>query len=233
MTKPNRNEPCPCGSGKKNKKCCGAAETAIASRGVLLALAPVVLLAGVGIYAAFSGSDGQTTAPDRAPLPSSSAPVAAPASAPAASAQRPAPQPGPAPAGKVWFPEHAHWHDVASPSSPSPIQIDMNMGNPAVQADGSAIRIDGKALAEAAKEMRLPGQPPGPAPEGKVWSTEHAHWHDRPTAPPPTIHLGTVNRPSAPVPPPGPAPAGLIWSAEHGHWHKAGAQSPAPPPPAP
>ncbi|MCI5052628.1 MAG: SEC-C domain-containing protein [Simkaniaceae bacterium] len=24
MTKPGRNDPCPCGSGKKYKKCCGA-----------------------------------------------------------------------------------------------------------------------------------------------------------------------------------------------------------------
>lgn len=26
MSKPNRNDPCPCGSGKKYKKCCGAKE---------------------------------------------------------------------------------------------------------------------------------------------------------------------------------------------------------------
>ncbi|MCH6266563.1 YecA family protein, partial [Neobacillus citreus] len=26
MEKPSRNEPCPCGSGKKYKKCCGASE---------------------------------------------------------------------------------------------------------------------------------------------------------------------------------------------------------------
>ena len=28
MTKPSRNDPCPCGSGKKYKKCCGQAQKA-------------------------------------------------------------------------------------------------------------------------------------------------------------------------------------------------------------
>ena len=28
MTKPSRNDPCPCGSGKKYKKCCGAPKSA-------------------------------------------------------------------------------------------------------------------------------------------------------------------------------------------------------------
>lgn len=219
MSKPNRNEPCPCGSGRKNKKCCGAAEATGLSRGVLLALAPVALLAGVGVYAAFSGPAEPQTA--------SAAPAAVPIAAPAAASSQTAGsqaatgQPGPAPAGKVWSAEHNHWHDAASPSAPSPIKIDMNTNNPAVKADGSAIRIDGKALEAAAKEMRFPGQPEGPAPAGKIWSTEHSHWHDKPTSPPPTVHLGTLNRPSSPVPAPGPAPAGKVWSAEHGHWHNA------------
>ncbi len=235
MTRPNRNELCPCGSGKKHKKCCGAAQQpTAASRGVLLALAPVALLAGLGIYAALSGSSTPEAA---ASAPATAAPAtAAPAGAAAASnpnpatPQQPAPQPGAAPPGKVWSPEHGHWHDAQQGAAPSPIKIDMNTGNAAVQADGSGIRIDGKALAAAAQEMRLPGQPEGPPPPGKVWSTEHKHWHDRPTAPPPTVHMGTLNRPSAPVPQPGPAPAGTVWSPEHGHWHKAGATPAAPPP---
>jgi hypothetical protein len=92
-----------------------------------------------------------------------------------------------------------------------------------VKSEAGGIRIDGKALAAAADEMRVPGQPAGPAPAGKIWSAEHKHWHDKPAAPPATVHLGTVNRPSKPVPQPGPAPAGTVWSPEHGHWHKAGA----------
>jgi hypothetical protein len=153
-------------------------------------------------------------------------PVDAPAGG--AGSTRPASQPGAAPAGKVWSPEHGHWHDAKSAGDSSPIKIDMNPSSPAVRTENGAIRIDGNALAAAADEMRLPGQPDGPAPEGKVWSTEHKHWHDKPGTPPPTVHLGTVNRPSQPVPPPGPAPAGMVWSAEHGHWHKAGATPAAP-----
>lgn len=219
MAKANRNELCPCGSGKKNKKCCGATAAPVVSRGVLLALAPVALLAGIGIYAAFSGTGEPRTA-TAAPVAAQTAPASAASPAPAGSAQRGGAQPGPAPPGQVWSPEHNHFHDAAAANAPSPIKIDMNMGNPAVQADGGAIRIDGKALAAAAGEMRMPGQPPGPAPEGKVWSPEHEHWHDKPAAPA-TVHLGTLNRPSQPVPQPSPAPAGKVWSAEHGHWHDA------------
>ncbi|HEU5162808.1 MAG TPA: SEC-C metal-binding domain-containing protein, partial [Thermoanaerobaculia bacterium] len=90
MSKANRNEPCPCGSGKKNKKCCGAAETPVASRGVLLALAPLVLLAAIGIYAAFSGPaepQAAAAAPAAAPL---ATPPPATTGQPAAAAARPA-----------------------------------------------------------------------------------------------------------------------------------------------
>lgn len=81
-------------------------------------------------------------------------------------------------------------------------------------------------------------QPPGPAPAGKVWSTEHGHWHD--TGNPQAIKLNTQGegltqtaRPAAPVPQPtGPAPAGKVWSAEHGHWHdlQTGVQKASPGP---
>ncbi|MEK6285694.1 MAG: hypothetical protein AABO57_08130 [Acidobacteriota bacterium] len=73
----------------------------------------------------------------------------------------------------------------------------------------------------------VPGspQPPGPAPAGKVWNTEHGHWHVAPGAP---AASGAGGQPGAAQPafqpgpqPPGPVPAGKIWSAEHGHWHDA------------
>lgn len=229
MTKPNRNELCPCGSGKKHKKCCGAQAAApAASRGVLLSLAPVALLAGLGVYAAFSGSsDTEPAKVAPAPPPAAASPAAA---KPVAASQ--GSQPAVAPPGKVWSPEHRHWHDAQQASgASSPVRIDMNTANPAVKVDGNAIRIDGKAVAAAAGEMRLPGQPDGPAPAGKVWSTEHGHWHDKPAAPP-TVHMGTVNYPSKPVPAPGPAPPGMVWSAEHGHWHRAGAAPAETTPPA-
>lgn len=68
-------------------------------------------------------------------------------------------------------------------------------------------------------------QPPGPAPAGKVWSTEHGHWHDAPgtQALPPTTSQSITPQPaSSPTftpQPPGPAPEGKVWSTEHGHWH--------------
>lgn len=73
----------------------------------------------------------------------------------------------------------------------------------------------------------IPGspQPPGPAPAGKVWNTEHGHWHDAPGAP---AAPGAAGQPGAAQPafqpgpqPPGPVPAGKVWSTEHGHWHDA------------
>jgi hypothetical protein len=219
LNKANRNELCPCGSGKKNKKCCGATAAPTVSRGVLLALAPVALLAGIGVYAAFSGSSEPRSA-SAAPAAEQTAPASTAPQTAAGGASSGSAQPGPAPAGQVWSPEHGHFHDAAAANAPSPIQIDMNPGNAAVKTDGGAIRIDGQALAAAAGEMRLPGQPDGPAPEGKVWSTEHAHWHDKPKLQE-TIHLGTLNYPSEPVAAPTPAPAGKVWSPEHGHWHDA------------
>ncbi len=55
-------------------------------------------------------------------------------------------------------------------------------------------------------------QPPGPAPQGKVWSPEHGHWHN--IAP-------TQQQSSGPLypQPPGSVPEGKVWSTEHGHWH--------------
>ena len=68
--------------------------------------------------------------------------------------------------------------------------------------------------------------PPGPAPPGKVWSSEHGHWHDAPvTSIPQSIPLNPQS-PTVPVSePPGPAPPGKVWSPEHGHWHNAPAES--------
>lgn len=78
----------------------------------------------------------------------------------------------------------------------------------------------------------VPGspQPPGPAPEGKVWNVEHGHWHDAPGAAPAAGAPAVAGAPAQPAAqpaftpgpqPPGPVPAGKVWSAEHGHWHDA------------
>lgn len=62
-----------------------------------------------------------------------------------------------------------------------------------------------------------PGAPAGrgPAPPGQVWSEEHGHYHDAPTATIPTTPQATVGK----APPPGPAPPGKEWNWEHGHYH--------------
>jgi hypothetical protein len=76
MAKAGRNEVCPCGSGKKFKKCCAAAQKKSRSSMLLIGLM-VAALAG-GVYAAVVGfgDEGSATA-------------------------------GP---GRVWSPEHGHYH---------------------------------------------------------------------------------------------------------------------------
>ena len=80
------------------------------------------------------------------------------------------------------------------------------------------------ATAGTPQQDGVPGspQPPGPAPEGKVWNTEHGHWHDAPGSPAAAGQQGAAQPAFQPGPqPPGPAPAGKVWSTEHGHWHDA------------
>jgi hypothetical protein len=75
-----RNEPCPCGSGRKYKNCHGAADATARTSPVTLVVVGVALL--VGLLLAGRALLGPTAAgPD-----------------------------GPAPDGKVWSEEHGHWH---------------------------------------------------------------------------------------------------------------------------
>lgn len=60
--------------------------------------------------------------------------------------------PGPAPAGKVWAPEHGHWHDAAT---------------------GQAVKQE--LPKEVASQMKQPGVPADM--KNYVWSEEHKHWH--------------------------------------------------------
>jgi len=66
-------------------------------------------------------------------------------------------------AGKVWSAEHNHWHDApATPAAATTSLPPRPITPPA-----------------AAQQTFTPKpQPPGPVPAGKVWSTEHGHWHD-------------------------------------------------------
>lgn len=55
---PKRNDPCPCGSGRKYKNCCQGEATGLSSsawQGILIALALLVGLAVIGL--SFSGND--------------------------------------------------------------------------------------------------------------------------------------------------------------------------------
>ena len=53
------------------------------------------------------------------------------------------------------------------------------------------------------------------APEGKIWSTEHGHWHDITPTSNPLSESTSTNIPQ----PKGSVPEGKEWSFEHGHWH--------------
>ncbi len=76
--------------------------------------------------------------------------------------------PGGTPAGKVWSPEHGHYHDFQPSAGQSAITVP---GQSPIPAPGSSPVQTGVANTP---------QPPRPVPAGKVWSTEHGHWHDAP-----------------------------------------------------
>ena len=78
--KTGRNDPCPCGSGKKYKRCCEAEateRTTFLTKWMFVLLGAFLLLGAVGIIASILGGD-----------------------------------PSDAPPGRVWSPEHGHWHEI-------------------------------------------------------------------------------------------------------------------------
>ena len=195
------NDPCPCGSGKKYKRCCKSAAAMPRPRWMAL-LFGVLVIGGAGalMLGPANRSNGTSSVGFGSGLGTrSSASV---------------PQPlGPVPAGKVWSPEHGHWHDAVGAGS----EFDFGL-SPDVQSTTP--------------------QPLGAAPPGKVWSPEHGHWHNAPNAgsvlgttpgAPPTVRTSITNPLGTPGPQPaGPVPPGKVWSLEHGHWHNAPTTDPAP-----
>jgi hypothetical protein len=129
-----RNDACPCGSGKKFKNCCIGEAKRRSSRGLMFLIAAIAVIAAAGFVPQLLDKDE----PKR-----TAAPVASPSRA-----------------GKVWSPEHKHWHDAGTPTTSVPAR-------PTVPAP-----------APAQQTFTPKPQPPGPVPAGKVWSTEHGHWHD-------------------------------------------------------
>ncbi|HUP49828.1 MAG TPA: SEC-C metal-binding domain-containing protein [Thermoanaerobaculia bacterium] len=153
-----RNDPCVCGSGMKFKRCCAGKASKRLSRGLILLISAIAAVAAIGLIPILSSNkkaDG--------PVPSSASPARS-------AAQTNTPQPGPAPPGKVWSPEHGHWHDA-------PTRMTLPLGSPGggpMQSPGSPIQVTTQ------QQVAPAAQPPGPAPPGKVWSPEHGHWHDAP-----------------------------------------------------
>jgi hypothetical protein len=152
-SKTNRNDPCPCGSGKKYKNCHENKDNKNTSKTPWVL--GIIFIIAIGIFLikpnqdlkSSSGKPGQVwseehghwhDAPSRkAPLPT--APVE---KTPSSSESKP---------DQVWSEEHGHWHDAPSvpATSTTPAQVKST-------------------------------KPSGPAPEGKVWSEEHGHWHNAP-----------------------------------------------------
>jgi hypothetical protein len=99
-----RNETCPCGSGKKFKVCCAGKSAQRTSRGLMLLLGTMGIIAAVGIIASIR--DGREKPRTPAAVASAPAPVNVPGPQP----------PGPVPPGKVWSTEHGHWHDAPAPA---------------------------------------------------------------------------------------------------------------------
>lgn len=245
-----RRDPCPCGSGKKYKNCCGQQGTKSSSgkwtgfkSGVL---AIVIIGGGIAAYMTFSKPTKVPTESILPRAPRSVQPLQSqpPGSAPEGKvwseehghwhdstgsasdfATEFTPQPpGPAPDGKVWSSECGHWHDasgaaMSSGSGANPISITPGATTPSGSGT-NPISITPSGTPKSSGE--LTPQPPGPPPEGKVWSAEHGHWHNEPGT-----SSGTSSGEFTPQPP-GPPPEGKVWAPEHGHWHNApGAATPS------
>ena len=185
-SKINRNDPCPCGSGKKYKNCHENKETKNTSKVPLIL--GIIFIVAIGFL------------------------VLKPNQSLKSSGGKP---------GQVWSEEHGHWHDAPArpaatttpPSSPA------TTGTPATSPATTSTPATSPANSTRSAQEK-PTRPPGPAPEGKVWSEEHGHWHD--VAPNSTTPAQVKS-----TRPPGPAPEGKVWSEEHGHWHNAPASKPS------
>ena len=165
--KVGRNEPCPCGSGRKFKVCCEGKTKNSQNLRRSPAFYALLVVVGIGVAIALvTGALGPKPGKQPGNNVSGSAasiPVQWPSPGVTSTGLTPQP-PGPAPEGKVWSPEHGHWHDIVAAGS---------------QSSGANVS---QATTLSAPATLTP-QPPGLVPEGKVWSPEHGHWHDIPTQP--------------------------------------------------
>lgn len=175
--KQRKTDPCHCGSGTQFRYCHGAPQeveeeaplTQRNPRRVFLFL--VLVLSPLAVLASFSQGQPEDTvnrvwSPEHghyhtldgreigaaAAAPQAAAVDGEPA-APSGDAPDPTVAPGPAPPGKVWSPEHGHWHDADPEAGADPLQN---------EPWDHQYRIE---------------RPDGPPPEGMTWSESHGHWH--------------------------------------------------------
>lgn len=142
---PGPNEPCPCGSGRKFKRCCHGSDAATMERRrgenmrhkmgmvALVGLALFAVLAAVVFVMSRTEPAAMAGIPVQLP-PGSTPPGPAPpgqvwnvehghwhnaVQTPFPGALPPgSTPPGPAPPGQIWSPEHGHWHNLALPTPP-------------------------------------------------------------------------------------------------------------------
>ena len=133
-SKTNRNDPCPCGSGKKYKNCHENKETKNTNK--VPWILGIIFLIAIGFLVLKPNQNLKS------------------------SGGKP---------GQVWSEEHGHWHDA--PSTPV---------TPTTPAQAKPAQPQEPASSNTATQVKST-RPPGPAPEGKVWSEEHGHWHNAPT----------------------------------------------------
>jgi hypothetical protein len=207
--KTGRNEPCSCGSGKKSKQCCqSAGRQASKSGSIGLIIAGVAVIGAIAVIAATRGDSTEVTA--AAPAAQASLPAGTPSGPQTAPLSPAAPlpgaqPPGAAPAGKVWSPEHGHWHD--KPQTVNEWVTVTPQKSVPLNAPGAALPVN------------IPA-PNGPAPAGAVWSPEHGHWHDAKTGlaiqhdVPPDVAT-QMKQPGIPD-----TMKNYVWSEEHKHWHR-------------
>ena len=174
-----RNDLCPCGSGKKMKTCHPGGYAAVSKNRNVMIIGIVIAVVAIGAVAMFQqdSTPPRQTGPSR-PMTAPTGNTAVPASQGAGT-----PQPGPAPPGKVWSPEHNHWHDEPGATTANP-------GAPVAPGQTQALQIPPAQTPRQGAQTLTP-QPPGPAPEGKVWVPEHGHRHDAPKTAPPAPAQGT------------------------------------------
>ena len=138
MKKQGRNDLCHCGSGKKFKNC-----HAVQTNNNFNQQWVIIVIIGVIFLFFYFMDSGTSTTTINNSIPTSVIPQNRTRSA--------TPPPGEAPPGKVWSPEHGHWHNISTNSTSMLPGAESNIPQP---------------------------QPLGEAPPGKVWSSEHGHWHD-------------------------------------------------------